>query len=108
MPLFLAAVIGVPAFLGAQANYDDQRIVLACSRSDLAKDISEGIARDTRGAYRVEVRAHTTDAEHQRLMDDLQARRIDGFLWIDEQSIHDGRAIYERRSARDFRWQQIV
>ena len=108
MPLFLAAVVGIPAFLGAQANHDNQNIVLVCPRPDLARDISDGIVRDTRGAYRVTVSTDSSDAQHRRLVDDLNANRVDGFLWIDEQSIKDGRATYERRSARDFRWQQLI
>ena len=108
MPLFLAAVVGVPSFLGRQANHDNQSIVLVCPRPELAKDIRDGIVNDTRGAYRVEMSTDTSDAEHHRLAEDLKAHRIDGFIWIDQQALRAGSALYERRSARDFRWQQII
>ncbi len=37
MPGFLTFVIGIPAVLGARANRNNQRIVLACARPDLAE-----------------------------------------------------------------------
>ena len=108
MPLFLAAAFGSAALLGARANRDNQRIVLVCPRQDLAEDIREHLVNNTKGTYHVTIDTEVSDAEHQRLVDDLNASRIDGFLWIDADSIKEGRATYERRSAGDFRWQLLI
>ena len=108
MPGFLAIIIGLPAFLGARANQDKQRIVLVCQRRGLAEDIREALVGDTRGTYRVTIDTDVSETERRLLMDDLNANRIDGFVWMDAQSIKDGRATYERRSAGDFIWQQLV
>src|SRR5258708_5541224 len=99
MPGFLAIVIGLPTFLGARAQSDTQRIVVACPRADLAQDIREGLVSDTRGTYRITIDSDVSDQEHRRLMEDLSANRIDGFVWIDAQSVKTGTATYERRSA---------
>jgi len=108
MPAFLALIVGIPALLGAQAKRNNQRITLACARADLAEIIRERLEVNTTGSYHVTIDTDVSDAEHQRLLDDLKEGRIDGFLWIDAQSIKQGRAIYERRSGRDFMWQQLV
>src|SRR5579863_10459451 len=108
MPLFLAAVIGIPAVLGARANHENQKVVLVCPRQDLAESIRERLQVNTKGAYQVTLDADASEAEHQRLLTEVKAGRLDGIIWIDADSIKQGRAIYERRNARDFIWQQLV
>ncbi len=108
MPGFLAFIIGIPAVLGARANRDNQRIVLSCARADLAALIRERLLSNTTGTYHVTIDLDVSDAEHQRLESDLDANRVDGIIWIDADSMNQGRAIYERRTARDFMWQQLV
>ena len=108
MPLFLAAVIGIPAVLGARANHENQRIVLACPRADLAESIRERLDVNTKGAYHVTIVTDVSEAEHRRLLSAVNANRLDGIIWIDADSIKQGRAIYQRRTARDFIWQQLV
>ena len=108
MPGFLAFVIGIPAVLGARANRDNQRIVLACARPDLAELIRERLISNTTGTYHVTIDPDVSDTEHRRLESDLEANRVDGIIWINADSIKRGHAVYERRSARDFMWQQLV
>ncbi len=108
MPLFLAAVIGVPAFLGAQANRANERIVLVCPQRDLAESIRDQLDANTKGVYHVTIDSDASDAEHRRLLNEINARRLDGIIWIDGDSIKEGRAVYERRTGRDFIWQQLV
>src|ERR1700732_2978401 len=78
MPGFLALIVGIPALLGAQARRDTQRITLACPRTDLAEMIRERLAVNTKGTYHVTIDTDVSEAEHQRLLDDLKERRIDG------------------------------
>ena len=108
MPGFLAFIIGIPAVLGARANRDNQRIVLSCARADLAALIRERLLGNSTDTYHVTIDPDVSDAEHQRLESDLEANRLDGIIWIDADSLKQGRAIYERRTARDFMWQQLV
>jgi ABC-2 type transport system permease protein len=108
MPLFLAAVIGIPAVLGARANHDNQRVVLACPQQDLAESIRDRLDANTSGAYHVTIINDVSNMEHQRLLDEMNAHRLDGIIWITADSIKQGHAIYERRTARDFAWQQMV
>ena len=108
MPLFLAAVIGIPAVLGARANHENQKVVLVCPRQDLAESIRERSAVNTKGAYQVTLDPEASEAEHERLLAEVNTGRLDGIIWIDADSIKQGRAIYERRNARDFIWQQLV
>ncbi len=108
MPLFLAAVIGIPAVLGARANRDNQKIVLVCPRADLAENVREHLESNTKGAYHVTIDTDTSDAEHRRLLDEVNANRLDGIIWMTADSIEEGRALYQRRNGRDFMWQQLV
>jgi ABC-2 type transport system permease protein len=108
MPGFLAFLIGVPAVLGARANHENQRIVLACPSDDLAQLIRERLRSNSTNAYQVTIDNDVSDAERKRLEGDLDANRLDGIIWIDADSIKQGRAIYERRSAGDFMWQQLI
>jgi ABC-2 type transport system permease protein len=108
MPAFLAMIVGLPAFLGARAKRNNQRIVLVCPRPDLAEDIRAGLVTDSQGSYLITIDSDVSDAHRRRLTDDLNANRIDGFVWIDAESIKQGRAIYQRRLAGDFIWQQLV
>jgi ABC-type Na+ efflux pump permease subunit len=66
MPLFLAAVIGIPAFLGARATHENQKIVLVCPQQNLAESIRERLDVNTKGAYHVTIDPDASDAEHQR------------------------------------------
>jgi ABC-2 type transport system permease protein len=108
MPLFLAAVVGIPALLGARANRDNERIVLVCPQQDLAQNIRERLVSNTKGAYHVTIDTDVSEAEHQRLLSDVDSNRLDGIIWMDAESIKEGRAVYERRTGRDFMWQQLV
>ena len=92
MPLFLAAVIGVPAFLGAQANRANERIVLVCPQRDLAESIRDQLDANTKGVYHVTIDSDASDAEHRRLLNEINARRLDGIIWM--------MAIRLRRAAR--------
>jgi ABC-2 type transport system permease protein len=108
MPGFLTLIIGIPAMLGARANRNNQRITLACSRTDLAEAIRERLLSNGKDTYRVTLDEDVSPEEHQRLLHDLNGGRIDGIVWIDDNDIKAGRAIYERRSAGDFIWQQLM
>jgi len=108
MPGFLTLIIGVPAFLGARANRASQRIMLVCPRADLAEAIRERLDSNGRDTYSVTIDTDVSDAEHQRVITELNVNRLDGIIWIDEDSLKQGRAIYERRTAGDFIWQQLV
>ncbi|HLX38807.1 MAG TPA: ABC transporter permease, partial [Candidatus Binataceae bacterium] len=108
MPGFLAFLIGIPAVLGARANHENQRIVIACPSNQLAELIQERLHGNSADAYQVTLDSNVSDAEHRRLEEDLTANRIDGLIWIDADSIKERRAVYERHNARDFVWQQLV
>jgi ABC-2 type transport system permease protein len=108
MPGFLTLIIGIPAFLGARANRGNQRIMLVCPRADLADAIRDRLVSNGKDMYQVTIDANVSDAEHQRLIADLNASRLDGLIWIDADLAKQGRAIYERRTAGDFIWQQLI
>jgi len=108
MPGFLAFIIGIPAVLGAHANHANQRVVLGCARRDLAEMIRDRLRSNTNDSYNVTIDPDVSDAELKRVEDDLDTNRLDGIIWIDAAALEKGTAIYERRSARDFIWQQLV
>src|SRR5271167_797069 len=81
MPLFLAAVIGIPAVLGARANRENQKVVLVCPRKDLAEGIRDRLAVNTKGAYQVTLDPDASEAEHRRLLAEVSAGRLDGIIW---------------------------
>ena len=108
MPGFLFVLIGIPAVLGAHANQDNQRIALVCPRRELAELIRARLDANSNHIYRVTIDADTSKAEHQRLIREVNADHLDGVLWMDAELVRQGRVLYERRSARDFIWQQMV
>lgn len=108
MPGFLTLIVGIPAVLGAHANRASQSVVVVCPRADLAEAIRDRLLNNTNALYRVTLDADASDTEHRRLVRLLNGSALDGIIWIDADLIKQGRAIYERRTAGDFIWQQLV
>jgi ABC-2 type transport system permease protein len=108
MPGFLTLIVGIPAVLGAHANRASQSVVVVCPRADLAEGIRDRLLNNTNALYRVTLDAEASDTEHRRLVRLLNGSALDGIIWIDADMIKQGRAIYERRTAGDFIWQQLV
>ncbi|HKV56179.1 MAG TPA: ABC transporter permease [Candidatus Binataceae bacterium] len=100
-PLLFIAIAATPALLEAPRLLRPKHIVLVCDNAQLARQVQDSFRRWPIGRYRAGTVARATPAERQRLDAMVRAARIDGFLWLDDGSIRDGRVEYVSRAGLD-------
>ena len=52
--------------------------------------------------YKVEVTTDTSEQKRKELQGRIDSKQIDGFLWLDEESLKNGKMSYTARSTNDF------
>jgi ABC-2 type transport system permease protein len=108
MPFFMAVIVGLPALAGRTARAQIQHVVLVCADPKLAGPIQESISRATKGTYQVKIVGDASAAQRERLLGDLNANRIDGYIWMDSDALASGDVTYARRNVGDLMGQQTV
>ena len=108
MPFFMAVIVGLPALAGRTARAEVQHVVLVCENPKLAVPVQESIYRATKGTYQVTIDSAASNAERARLLGELNANHIDGYIWMDSASIASGDVTYARRNVGDLMGQQTV
>ena len=108
LPAFMGLIVAIPAASTMRETTRPRHLVLACSDTDLATLIRNTVESNTKGVYHVAVDPEVNAAERARLLKQLSAGRIDGYIWMDSDAIAHGKVIYARRDGSDFLGQQLV
>ncbi|HSR58531.1 MAG TPA: ABC transporter permease [Candidatus Binataceae bacterium] len=108
LPVFMGVIVAIPAATTVRNASRPRHLVLACADTDLAALVRNTVAANTKGVYSVEIDPEVTAAERERLLHQLSAGRIDGYVWMDSDAIAHGKVIFARRDASDFLGQQLV
>jgi ABC-2 type transport system permease protein len=100
IPVVFAAIFGVIAIAGKNSGVG-KHVVIATADPTLAERVRSPLIADKDAKMIVDVVAPATEADHQRLLAEVDQKQIDGFLWltIDGETAN---ATFESRSSGDF------
>jgi ABC-2 type transport system permease protein len=100
IPVVFIAIFGVIAIAGKNSGVG-KHVVIATADPTLAERVRNPLVADKDAKMTVDVVAPATEADHQRLLAEVDQKQIDGFLWL---AIDGGtaNATFESRSSGDF------
>jgi ABC-2 type transport system permease protein len=101
VPALFAALIGVMILAGKSAS-GAKHIVIASGDAGLAGEIKDQFLAHDQAKSQIDVQAPVTAADRPGLVDKLQLKAIDGFLWIDAPAGQTPAAVYESQTSGDF------
>lgn len=99
VPVLFAAVIGV-AFLAGRGSGVGKHIVIAAPSLGLANSVRDEMLKDKDAKTNVDVVAPATPADRAALVDKVEAKAVDGLLWVDTSGTSP-KATYTSQSSGD-------
>ena len=117
MPAFMAGSVLIPEKIEQMNSGGEKRIVVVASNPQLAaavgRELREAAAKAKTDipleteemkptVYTVEVDTDTSDAEGDRLRQQVSNGQIAGFLWLTDSALEDHKVIYSTKEAADF------
>lgn len=101
IPLVFAALIFIMTLAGKNSGVG-KHIVVAGNDAALAARVRDQVLEDKDAKATVEIVAPATAADHQDLLQKVDQKQLDGFLWLDTSTPGDVKAKFESRSSGDF------
>jgi ABC-2 type transport system permease protein len=103
IPVIFAAVIAISVFASKNSG-SGKHFVIASDNTGLADDVRQQLLADKDANLTVDVRSiqTATDADRQKLINEVMQKQIDGYLWIFEDVDGHISAYYAGRSIGDF------
>ena len=100
IPVVFAAIFGVIAIAGKNSGVG-KHVVIATADPTLAERVRTPLIADKDAKMTVDIVAPATEADHQKLLAEVDQKQIDGFLWL---TVDGGtaNATFESRSSGDF------
>ncbi len=101
IPLLFIGIFALIAVAGKNSGVG-KHIVIATADPALAARIREPLVADKDAKMTVDVVAAATESDHQQLLDEVDQKQIDGFLWLETPVNGPVNATFESRSSGDF------
>lgn len=101
VPAIFAAIIGI-GYLSSLGLGSGKHLAVASSDPALANEIKSQLLSDKSAKAKVDVFSPATSADHVTLIDEVKARKIDGFLWVETPGGQKPTATYTSPSSGDF------
>jgi ABC-2 type transport system permease protein len=111
MPVFMGSTILIPAFLSDMKSGVTRRIVLVANNPEIAEAVQKELTAapaktaGTKGSvphYQVEIDNNVSDAERDKLRQDISDGKIDGFLWLSDNDLANRKVIFSAKDVTDF------
>ncbi|MFZ0793102.1 MAG: ABC transporter permease [Candidatus Korobacteraceae bacterium] len=116
MPAFMAGTVLVPEKIEQMNSGGEKRIVVVANDPQLAAAVGRELSAAKPKAelgleteeelkptvYAIQVDTDTSDAEAERLRQQVSNGQITGFLWLSDQALEDHKIIYSTKEAADF------
>jgi ABC-2 type transport system permease protein len=117
MPAFMAATVLIPEKIEQMNSGGEKRIVVVANNPQLAAAVDRELSAASAKAktdlaleteelkptmYTVQVDTDTSDAEGDRLRQQVSNGQIAGFLWLTDSALEDHKVIYSTKEAADF------
>ena len=101
IPLVFIGIFALIAIAGKNSGVG-KHIVIATADPALAKRIREPLIADKDAQMTVGVLAPATQNDRHRLLEEVDQKQIDGFLWLEAPANGPTKATFESRSSGDF------
>ncbi|HZD51053.1 MAG TPA: ABC transporter permease [Silvibacterium sp.] len=101
IPVVFIAIFALISVAGKNSGVG-KHIVVATANPDLADRIREALIADKDARMTVDVVAPATEADHRQLLQAVDQKQIDGFLWLETPANGPAKATFESRSSGDF------
>ena len=101
VPAIFAAIIGI-GYLSNLGLGSGRHLAVASNDPALANEIKSQLMGDKDAKAKVDLVAPASPADHDTLVNEVRARRIDGFLWVESPAGQPPTATYTSQSAGDF------
>jgi ABC-2 type transport system permease protein len=113
MPAFMAGSVLIPAKIEEMNSGGERRIVIVANNPQLAMAVDQELKapkpKSTLSAeagappvYVIQVDTNSTDAERDRLDEQVSDGRINGFLWLTDDALANHEVTYSTKEAADF------
>ncbi len=116
MPAFMAGSVLVPAKLAQMNSGGERNIVIVADDAPLGSAVGHELGNTTpkpaemgeaQGAlsptiYKIQVDTDTSDAERDRLRQQVSSGQLTGFLWLTNDALADHEVLYSTKEAADF------
>lgn len=106
IPLILALGLAAPALMSSPTT-QTRRLVIVCPQRQLARAIGSRLS-GAGSRYQVELNETVSDRERARLNSEVQNLAIDGYVWLDDESVTSGGATYVTRGFADLEAQRYL
>jgi ABC-2 type transport system permease protein len=101
VPAIFAAIIGI-GYMSSLGLGAGKHLAVASNDALLAAEVKGQLVRDKDAKSRVDLISPATSADHDALVGEVKAKKIDGFLWIDTPQGQAPKATYTSQSSGDF------
>jgi ABC-2 type transport system permease protein len=101
VPAIFAAIIGI-GYLSSLGLGAGKHLAVASNDSLLAAEVKGQLVGDKDAKSKVDVISPATSGDHDALVDQVKAKKIDGFLWIETPQGQAPTATYTSQSSGDF------
>jgi ABC-2 type transport system permease protein len=115
MPAFMAAIMLIPAKLEQMNSGGETQIVIVANNAQLATVVGHELGNQHSGdtsddlgehlkptLYSIQVVTDTSDAERERLVQEVTDGKITGFLWLTDDALANHKIVYSTKEAADF------
>ncbi len=121
MPVFMASTILIPAFLGNMKSGGTRQIVLVANNAEIAQAVKQELdepltksdltpqSKSEPGAsgirapsYAITIDTNVTDAERDKLRNEVSDGKIDGFVWLSDSDLANRKVMYSAKDVTDF------
>ena len=101
IPVLFIGIFALIAFAGKNSGVG-KHIVIATANPALAARIREPLIADKDAKMTVDAVAPATEEDHRKLLDEVDQKQIDGFLWLETPASGPAKATFDSRSSGDF------
>lgn len=105
IPLVFIAIFAI-MFLAQKNSGTGKHIAIASADADLANRVREQVVSNKAAHTTVDVVAPVTDVDRAALVQKVEKKQLDGFLWVEAKSGSAPDATYEARESGDFATQE--
>lgn len=114
MPAIMAGSVLIPARIAEMSSGGEKRIVIVANDPELGAAVGHELGNGKTAdpdlgssdlpptLYTIEVDSDTSDAERDRLAQEVNDGKITGFLWLSDDALADHKVVYSTKEAADF------
>jgi ABC-2 type transport system permease protein len=114
MPMFIAGVVVIPSKLMTMKSGSTRSIAVVAPTAQIASEIKSQLEtseqpkdkkasdNDTAPTFHVEIRSGQGEDTRRQLAEEVLQNKIDGYVWLTDSAVRDGKFVYATNHPSDF------